>query len=299
MATFKVAFSKNMIESHPSTTVFLVLESTFFVLQCLFMFTRLRTKRIGRFLVVNALFIGINVLYLFNTHLTESVIDVFTYQASIGLLLLSSFWYLSTMVQISRLKKRARVISVLASIGIVLLMSVVFVLDLLEFNEIILLTAALIILLFITVFLVTMFLSMEKNFGVILTLILSFNLASFSVYLGNSLIDLNIFLNLTFLILSGIHLVLFIRNINRLAAHVEREEPVSLREALTGFELSQRQIEIAEYVIQGYSSKEIASICNIHKDTVTKHVSNINKKVGVGDREELKRMFVSNTKSKQ
>ncbi|NVK63719.1 MAG: hypothetical protein HWE22_03990 [Flavobacteriales bacterium] len=59
----------------------------------------------------------------------------------------------------------------------------------------------------------------------------------------------------------------------------------ALNEHLKTYRLTQRQIEIAQQIIDGKSYHEIAENCHLALNTVTKHASNIFKKVGVNDKE--------------
>lgn len=65
------------------------------------------------------------------------------------------------------------------------------------------------------------------------------------------------------------------------------KEGMNLQQAATSYRLTDKQAEIFELVIKGYTNKEIAEFLEVSKKTVDNHVSTILKKTGVSRRTQL------------
>ena len=73
---------------------------------------------------------------------------------------------------------------------------------------------------------------------------------------------------------------------------------VKLIDRLSGFELSDRELEVIRPIVAGKSNHEISKVLHISESTVKFHVNNILSKMGVSDRTQaamsaLKRGIVS------
>jgi len=75
--------------------------------------------------------------------------------------------------------------------------------------------------------------------------------------------------------------------------YVHDRDNISVIETFNDFNFSQREIEIANYILDGLSYKKIADNLFIAEGTVSKHASNIFKKAEVEDKKSFVSLFIS------
>ncbi len=82
----------------------------------------------------------------------------------------------------------------------------------------------------------------------------------------------------------------------KLFSRSDKYKPLKIKDPqpnLKDFMITKRELEIIQYVIQGYSNREIADVCFISEGTVKIHLNNIFQKVDVKNRTELSHRFQS------
>jgi two-component system NarL family response regulator len=75
-----------------------------------------------------------------------------------------------------------------------------------------------------------------------------------------------------------------IRNVHMGARHIPAAIAERLVERMAGSDLTAREMEVLELIVQGQSNKEIGVSLNISEATVKSHINNILSKLGVTDR---------------
>jgi two-component system NarL family response regulator len=75
-----------------------------------------------------------------------------------------------------------------------------------------------------------------------------------------------------------------IRNVHMGARHIPATIAERLVERMAGSDLTSREMEVLELIVQGQSNKEIGVSLNISEATVKSHINNILSKLGVTDR---------------
>jgi DNA-binding NarL/FixJ family response regulator len=75
-----------------------------------------------------------------------------------------------------------------------------------------------------------------------------------------------------------------IRNVHTGSRHIPAAIAERLVERMAGSDLTSREMEVLELIVQGQSNKEIGSSLNISEATVKSHINNILSKLGVTDR---------------
>lgn len=72
---------------------------------------------------------------------------------------------------------------------------------------------------------------------------------------------------------------------------IEPEKNISIIKRFNEFGFTNREVEIANYILEDYSFKEIGNTLFISEGTVSKHASNIYKKCGTISRNEFLNLF--------
>jgi two-component system NarL family response regulator len=75
-----------------------------------------------------------------------------------------------------------------------------------------------------------------------------------------------------------------IRTVHAGARHIPATIAERLAERVSGSDLTSREMEVLELIVQGQSNKEIGSSLSISEATVKSHINNILSKLGVSDR---------------
>ncbi len=75
--------------------------------------------------------------------------------------------------------------------------------------------------------------------------------------------------------------------------YVDDRDNISIINAFNTFNFSQREIEVANYILDGWSYKKIGYNLFIAEGTVSKHASNIFKKAGVDDKKTFVSSFIT------
>jgi two-component system NarL family response regulator len=75
-----------------------------------------------------------------------------------------------------------------------------------------------------------------------------------------------------------------IRNVHNGSRHIPAAIAERLVERMSGSDLTSREMEVLELIVQGQSNKEIGTSLSISEATVKSHINNILSKLGVTDR---------------
>jgi DNA-binding NarL/FixJ family response regulator len=75
-----------------------------------------------------------------------------------------------------------------------------------------------------------------------------------------------------------------IRNVHAGSRHIPAAVAARLVERMAGSDLTSREMEVLELIVQGQSNKEIGTTLSISEATVKSHINNILSKLGVTDR---------------
>lgn len=277
-----------MLETTTLNLVFVTLESTLFCTQLFFWFTKLRSKFIKKFLVVNGAVILLNVGFSSwgQVRLEGIVSDIFILASSI-LLVGSIFFYLFSLIVNKSDRRKSVAVMLTAAILIVLGIGTI---PIGSFEVTILIGSILIISTLLVSFMYILSKATSNRFWIILNIICTINLLTFVIYFRGSNLSYISAVNILFLGLGVFHHLLIFKRLNNLLLR-SNEVLILLETELASYNLTNRELEIAILVIRGFNSGEIASLCEIAEGTVRKHISNANKKVNVKDRKELREKF--------
>lgn len=121
---------------------------------------------------------------------------------------------------------------------------------------------------------------------------LTFNLSSLLFYFRNSEVLLLIVTNLFFLGLGVVHYLDILSFFQNVLDQKDIDADSELHAVLSKYELSEREIDVAILVIQGKRLKEVASELILEYGTVTKHISNVYRKVGIEGAGKLRRFKI-------
>lgn len=74
-------------------------------------------------------------------------------------------------------------------------------------------------------------------------------------------------------------------------ASLEREKLDGLSQTLKNYKLTRKEIEVAYHIIVGFNTKDASEVLRIGEAGFRNHLCQVYKKVGVNDRESLKKLF--------
>ncbi|GAB5417600.1 MAG: hypothetical protein Crog4KO_25850 [Crocinitomicaceae bacterium] len=279
-----------MLEVSISQVVFVTLESTLFLTQLAFLFTKLKSKFIKSFLVINAAMIIFNVVSITGNNGSGEYDWISRSLQIISIvLLLGSVWFYLHQVKSGIRKKHFWFISGIALVLVPVMLLLVS--EFSAFNTKFLLSAVITFITLAGSYLFISFYTDKKVFLTFATVFIGFYTFSFVIHFSNSFEAMVIALNVLFLLLGLFHNLTLFNRIKVIFTASASSGKKVLKAELARYDLTPRQEEIAILVIEGYRSKEIAEMCFISPGAERKHVSNIMAAVGVSSRSELIQKF--------
>ncbi|MCR9171559.1 MAG: helix-turn-helix transcriptional regulator [bacterium] len=272
--------------------VFLTLEISLLLLQVFVLSSRLRSQYVIRFLAVNVgiLLLNVNVLVYNLAGYADSRMFEYLFIAGASFFIGAIVYYLNGMV-LNR--KRRRSMSIVFSILLVVAILSLFAFgsDVLSIFQLTILGTILLGIALLALYSFALFPVIRKRLWIVLGTVVLGYAVTFVIHFSQSMVALMVFMNLCFLFVGIFHHLSLFRRLNISVRGHFVPGSVELREALRGYELSDRQVEIAELFILGYSREKIADVCNIAPGTVRSHLTDIRRTVGARDGNDLIEKF--------
>lgn len=278
----------------------IVLEVVVLAFQGFFFFSRLKTRTVKRFLLLNLFFIGYNILSGYVLTQFSEFPSLIVYGITSVLLVASVGYYCSSYVQSIR-NHRSISIPLIASLLFVISLSYVLNGSSNSLQDVIPIAIPLSLIAIVTIYFSRFVKSFDRSVALLSFIMASIgiiNFVSFTIYFKDSAIAQTLIVNSLFVVIAFFHHLSLFKKFHRVIHSRGYVPEDAIADKLSRYGLTKRQIEIAQLVLEGYTSKEIAEKCSIAVNTVTSHVCKINDKVGVRNREALRKRFTHNTLAK-